>query len=227
MIDLEVVRDAGHAPARASRSSRTRLRHGDRRIRRNIVGVDPLVRRSSTTRRSSPARPASSRTRFTTTLFRADPPPPGHDGLPGDYHISAGSPATCEARVSGRLPALVPDIDRPGSASSTLRIEPIGADEVPVAAADGRARALAGAGRRRRETVSDEVLLAKVEPARLPQDRRARRRRPGRAAARCAAAAQGGQLRQPRARLRTSRRPSSGASRRATASSRCPGARIR
>lgn len=70
---------------------------------------------------------------FQTSLFRNDPPPPGHDGLPGDYHITAGSPARCAGiGTLGGYTRWTPDIDgqpRPAGNTGTTRPD-IGADEV-------------------------------------------------------------------------------------------------
>ncbi len=94
----------------------------------NIVGQDPaFVLVYDMFIFAGPARVTGE---FTTTLVREDPQQPGVDGLPGDYHITSGSPARCAgiAALNGFV-RWVPDIDGEG------RPPPpdIGADEIPGA----------------------------------------------------------------------------------------------
>ena len=104
----------------------------------NVVGQDPdfvLVYDSQIDAGPSRFFPGE----FQTTLFRNDPPPPGQDGLPGDYHITAPSPArnagvsACSALIGCPPPlTLAPLIDIDGDARlvppTPLRYD-AGADE--------------------------------------------------------------------------------------------------
>ena len=57
----------------------------------NVVGGDPAFKLVYITQIS--VAPTGFAGEFQTTLFRGDPPPPGHDGLPGNYHITTASSA--------------------------------------------------------------------------------------------------------------------------------------
>ncbi len=57
----------------------------------NVVGGDPAFKLVYTTQIS--VAPTGFAGEFQTSLFRGDPPPPGHDGLPGNYHITTASSA--------------------------------------------------------------------------------------------------------------------------------------
>ena len=102
----------------------------------NIVGEDPLFGLVYSTKIFvGPARVTGE---FQTTIIREDPQPPGADGLPGDYHITAGSPALCAGTGSlNGFSRWSPDIDgqvrASGTAPPAVRPE-IGADEIPGSA---------------------------------------------------------------------------------------------
>ena len=99
----------------------------------NIVGADPAF--ALVYDMFIFAGPARVTGEFQTTLVREDPPVPGGEGMPGNYHITPGSPALCAGvgTLDG-VPRWSPDIDgqvrATGNAPPAVRPE-IGADEVP------------------------------------------------------------------------------------------------
>lgn len=130
MIDLEVYGTPGTLDPRFSILTDGANTTNDPS---NIVGEDPLF--ALVYDSDIFVGPARVTGEFQTTLLRADPPPPGENGLPGDYHLTAGSPALCAGVGNlGGFTRWNPDIDgqsrATGTAPPAARPE-IGADEVP------------------------------------------------------------------------------------------------
>lgn len=131
MIDVEVYGTPGVLDPRYSILTDGANTTGDAS---NIVGDDPLF--VSVYDSKILAGPARVTGEFQTTLIRDDPQPPGADGLPGDYHITAGSPALCSGIGSlGGFTRWSPDIDGQARPSGPPGPRPeIGADEIPGSA---------------------------------------------------------------------------------------------